>query len=39
MFRQAKVEPDPTLKGKVDIQVILGHDLMERRETLARLAD
>jgi len=39
MFRQAKVEPDPTLKGKVDIQVILGHDLVVRQEILARLAD
>lgn len=38
-FRQAKVEPDPTLAGKVDIQVILGHDLVERQDTLVHLVD
>lgn len=37
LFRQAKVEPNPSLAGKVDIQVILGHDLVERQETLAHL--
>ncbi len=37
MFRQAKLEPDPSLAGKVDIQVVLGHDLVERQETLAHL--
>lgn len=39
IFRQAKVEPDPTLAGKVDIQVILGHDLVPRQDTLVHLVD
>ena len=36
-FHQAKVEPEPSLPGKAEVQVILGQDLRQRKEILARL--
>jgi len=37
MFHKARLEPNPSLAGKVDVQIILGHDLKPRQEMVAKL--
>lgn len=39
LFQEARVEPSPALANKVKVQIILGHDLRQRQEILARLQD